>query len=446
MAGTKQQDIINRFRARTPKSQAMSQRARQVLPGGDTRSGVFYAPYAAFMVDGAGAILTDVDGNRYLDFLNNFTSLVHGHAHPALVGTAKEQLSKGSVYASPMIGQVELAELISARVPGVETVRFTNSGSEATLMAIRAARGHTGRSGILKMHGSYHGSHDLAAATADPVADRGIPDGLRQDLYFAPFNDLNSVEAIFHEQGHRIAGILVEPILNAGGIVVPRNGYLQGLREIADKHNALLIFDEVVTLRLSEGGYQQIAAVTPDLTAMGKVIGGGFAVGAFGGKREIMQQFDPGRKGSIPHSGTFNGHGATMAAGLAAMKLLDRGAIDRINKLGERLARGFDDAFAAAGIHGRTTRAGSLVQVHWHGGEIRNASDTDAGFRAAGSLPALLHLEMMNRGIFFAARGELNTTTVMSQRDIDHAVRTFSEALLYLKDCVEEVNPALILR
>jgi glutamate-1-semialdehyde 2,1-aminomutase len=349
------QQIIERYSQRTPKSQALTERARHVLPGGDTRSGVFYKPYPAYMVAGQGTQLTDLDGNRYLDFLNNYTSLVHGHAHPALIEAARGQLPSGAVYASPMLGQVELAELICARVPSVEQLRFTNSGTEATMLSVRAARAYTGRDGIVKMRGSYHGSHDLAAATADPEADRGIPSGLRQDLYFAPFNDLAFMENLLQEQSGGIAAILLEPVPNAGGIPLPQTGYLQGLRELADRYNVLLIFDEVVTLRLHEGGYQTIAGVRPDLTAMGKIIGGGFAVGAFGGKREIMQQFNPERAEHISHSGTFNGHSATMAAGMASLRELDQAAINRINSLGDALALGFTEAFAEAGIVGSTT-------------------------------------------------------------------------------------------
>jgi glutamate-1-semialdehyde 2,1-aminomutase len=437
------EQIIGRYIDRTRKSQALTERARRVLPGGDTRTGVFYKPYPAYMVAGQGTALTDLDGNQYLDFLNNYTSLVHGHAHPALLAAARGQLPSGAVYASPMQGQIELAELICARVPSVEQLRFTNSGTEATMLALRAARAFTGRNGIIKMLGAYHGSHDLAAATADPEADRGIAAGLRQDLFFAPFNDLAAIEALLQAHAAEIAAIIVEPVPNAGGIPLPQPGYLQGLRELADRHGALLIFDEVVTLRLHAGGYQTLAGVTPDLTAMGKIIGGGFAIGAFGGKRAIMEQFNPERPDHIAHSGTFNGHSATMAAGLASLQQLDQAAIDRINALGTALARGFDDAFAEAGIAGSTTSAGSLVQVHWRTGPITNMADVGAGFHAAGDLPMLLHLELMNRGLYAAARGEYNTSTAMTEADIARAVDTFSAALHVLKPYVAEAYPAL---
>jgi glutamate-1-semialdehyde 2,1-aminomutase len=435
--------IIGRYIQRTGASQALTERARRVLPGGDTRTGVFYKPYPAYMISGQGTTLTDLDGNQYLDFLNNYTSLVHGHAHPALLDAARGQLPNGSVYASPMQGQIELAELICARVPSVEQLRFTNSGTEATMLALRAARAFTGRDGIIKLLGSYHGSHDLAAATADPEADRGIPAGLRQDLFFAPFNDLAAMEAVLQANEGRIAAMIVEPVPNAGGIPLPRPGYLQGLRELADRYGALLIFDEVVTLRLHVGGYQALAGVTPDLTAMGKIIGGGFAVGAFGGKRAIMEQFNPERPDHLAHSGTFNGHSATMAAGFASLQQLDQAAIDRINALGTALAQGFDDAFAEAGIRGSTTSVGSLVQVHWRTGPITTMADVSAGFNAAGELPTLLHLELMNRGLYAAARGEYNISTVMTEADISRAVDTFSAALHVLKPYVVEAYPAL---
>lgn len=438
------EQIIATYRQRTSASQALTERAQQVLPGGDTRSGVFYKPYATYMVTGQGTALTDLDGHQYLDFLNNYTSLVHGHANPLLLEAARTQLPNGSVFASPMLGQIELAELICARVPSVDQLRFTNSGTEATMLAVRAARAYAGRDGIIKMLGSYHGSHDLAAATADPEADRGIPAGLRQHLFFVPYNNLAATEQLLQQQSATIAAILVEPVPNAGGIPLPQPGYLQGLRNLADRYNVLLIFDEVVTLRLHTGGYQAIAGVTPDLTAMGKIIGGGFAVGAFGGKQAIMQQFNPHHPNHIAHSGTFNGHSATMAAGLASLQLLDQPAIDRINALGDALAQGFDDAFVEAGISGSTTSVGSLVQVHWRKGPIVTMEDVSDGFSKAGDLPLLLHLELMNRGIYAAARGEYNISTAMGAGDISRAVDQFSAALHVLKPYIEAAYPALL--
>jgi glutamate-1-semialdehyde 2,1-aminomutase len=438
------QEITERYVERTPASQAMNRRAAQVLPGGNTRTGVYFAPYPAFMVQGSGAYLHDLDGNRYLDFLNNFTSLVHGHAHPALLDAARQELPNGGVYASPMVKQVELAEILCARVPSVDRVRFCNSGTEATMLAVRAARAFTGRSGILKMHGAYHGSHDLAAATADPEADRGIPEGLRRNLFFASFNDLPAVEEILKAHANEIAAILVEPVPNAGGVPLPREGYLSGLRALADRYNVLLVFDEVITLRLSEGGYQKIANVTPDVTAMGKIIGGGLAVGAVGGKREVMELFDPTRKDRILHSGTFNGHSVTMAAGIASLQNLPQPEIDRINSMGDRLAAGFDDAFTEAGVRGKTTHIGSLVQVHWRDGEISNMEDVAQGFRAAGEVPYLLHLEMMNRGVYSAARGEYNISTVHTADEVERAITAFNESLHVLKPHLAQAYPALL--
>jgi glutamate-1-semialdehyde 2,1-aminomutase len=199
----------------------------------------------------------------------------------------------------------------------------------------------------------------------------------------------------------------------------------------------------VVTLRLHTGGYQALAGVTPDMTTMGKIIGGGFAVGAFGGRRAIMEQFNPQRPDHLAHSGTFNGHSATMAAGMASLRQLDQAAIEQINALGTALARGFDDAFAEAGIVGSTTSVGSLMQIHWRSGPITTMADVSAGFNAAGDLPTLLHLELMNRGLYAAARGEYNISTVMTEADITRAVDTFSAALHVLKPYVAEAYPAL---
>lgn len=432
--------ILDAFRSRTKKSAILNQRAQAVLPGGDTRSGVFFSPYPVYMTHGAGTQVTDVDGNVYLDFLNNYTSLVHGHAHPTLLAAAREQLPHGSVYASPLTGQIELAELICTRVPGVQLLRFTHSGSEATGMAMRAARAYTGRDDIIRMSGSYHGSHDWAGASCDPDRDRGIAAGIHQHIHWVPYNDLVEAERALEAHSATTAAIVLEPVPNSGGIPVPLPGYLSGLRALADRFNVLLVFDEVVTLRLHEGGYQKLSGVTPDLTAMGKIIGGGYAVGAFGGRREIMQQYDPRTPGAIMQSGTFNGHAITTAAGMASLRLLDQPAIDRINALGDRLAQGFDEAFVEAGIPGKTSHVGSLIQVHWHAGPVNNMEEIGAGFAAVGQLPYMHHLALMNRGLFSAARGEFCISTVMESTDIDRAVMLFSEALQDVKPLAAQLS------
>jgi glutamate-1-semialdehyde 2,1-aminomutase len=316
---------------------------------------------------------------------------------------------------------------------------------------IRAARAFTGKDGIIKIDGGYHGGHDLAEVNniADIETDdlprasvhAGIPNSVLQDVQVVPFNDLTAVASILETDADRVAAIILEPVLGAGGVIPPQPGYLGGLRELADRFNILLIFDEVITLRLSTGGLQKLAAVMPDLTSLGKIIGGGLPAGAFGGRADIMAIFNPAHPRAITHSGTFNAANMVMAAGLCALNELDQPAIDRINSLGERLKAGFQEAFTKAGILGQVTGIGSLNQVHWCGDPPQNARDARRALTSAGELPGLLHLELMNRGIYSAKRGMFVISTPMSEEEIDKTVAAFAGALDMLKPYIAEKHP-----
>ena len=304
------------------------------------------------MERGEGCTLVDCDGHRYLDFLNNYTALVLGHAHPAVTAAATEQMARGAIFGAPSAAQYQLAELICQRVPGVDYLRYTNSGTEATMMAMRAARAYSGKQIILKMDGGYHGSHDFAEVniTPDPnphgqptplPEQGGVPHAVLGGTMVARFNDLASVEAALEEHHDRIAGLIVEPLQNSAGMIVAQPGFLAGLRQLADKYQVLLIFDEVVTFRLHEGGMQKMTGIIPDLTALGKSIGGGYAIGAFGGEAEIMRRYDPAFPRGFHHSGTFNGHNVAMAAGAATLRHFGPAEIAHIDALGDRLRAGF---------------------------------------------------------------------------------------------------------
>jgi glutamate-1-semialdehyde 2,1-aminomutase len=449
------QAIVEQYVERTPRSQARDAQAKKYLPGGDTRSSTYFFPYPAYMERGEGFCLYDYDGNRYVDFLNNYTSLVHGHAYLPIVEAVEAQLSRGVVHGAPCAAQVELAEILCDRLPSVEAIRFTNSGTEATMMAMRAARALSGKDAILKMDGGFHGTHDFAEvnvrpdleAKGLPMAHRegvGVPACVLEDTMVAPFNDLDAVEALLRADGDRIAAIIVEPMPHAGGLIPPGAGYLEGLRQLADRYGVLLIFDEIVTFRLSTGGLQALQGVEPDLTTLGKIIGGGFPVGAFGGSKECMQWFDPAHPQRIGHSGTFNGNSVTMVAGVAALQNLDQAAIDRINALGARLRRGFTQAFRETGLKGQATGIGSVLQVHWGDGEIVSVRDVFLGTESAGKLPKLLHLELMNRGIFSASRGAFNVSSPMSEAEIDLAIAAFRATLEVLKPYAAQEAPHLI--
>jgi len=448
-------EVEARYRERSAGSRARHEEAQRYLPGGETRSSTWYAPYPTYMAAGEGAWLRDCDGHRYVDFLNNYTSLIHGHAQPAIVEEAADQLTRGTVFGSASEPQVALAKLLIERIASIEKLRFTNSGSEATMMMMRAARAFTDRDIIVKMDGGYHGSHDFVevnvsadlASTAQPatrIEERGVPEAVLNAVMVAPFNDLSAMGALLSEHHQRIAGIIIEPMPNAGGMVPPAPGYLRGLRELADRFDVLLLFDEIVTLRLSSGGLQEAEDVIPDMTALAKIIGGGFPVGAFGGRADIMSQFDPGGASLLSHSGTFNGNNITMTGGLAAMKHLDQGAIDRINGLGERLGAGINALFASLGIRAQCLGYGSLQQIQWTDAPLVTLKDAARAGQGIDGLRKLLHLELLNRGVYTSNRGMFCISTPMGSAEIDFALDALAEALRMLKPYMREVAPRLV--
>ena len=455
-ASQAEHDILALYQQRTSGSRARHEEARNYLPGGETRSATWYQPYPTYMVAGDGAWLTDCDGHRYLDFLNNYTSLAHGHAQPDIVENAADQLTRGTVFGSASEPPVALAKLLIERIPSVEMLRFTNSGTEATMMMMRAARAFTGRDIIVKMDGGYHGSHDFVEVSVSPDMDatgqpaarvhgRGVPDAVLNAVMVAPFNDLAAMEALLCEHHQRIAGIIVEPMPNAGGMVPPAPGYLRGLRELADKYGVLLLFDEIVTLRLSSGGLQEIEDAIPDMTAIAKIIGGGFPVGAFGGSSAIMQQFDPlGGSDFLFHSGTFNGNNITMTAGIAAMQRLDQAAIDRINGMGERLQSGVTTIFKSLGIRAQCLGIGSLQQIQWTDQPVVTLKDASRAGEGIGRLRELFNLELLNRGIYTSNRGMFSTSTPMQDAEIDFALEAVEAALHNLKPYIREAAPRLL--
>ena len=449
-------DILERYRRRTRASGAAHLEAQNYLPAGDTRISTYYSPYPTYMVKGEGAWLSDGDGNAYLDLLNNYTSLIHGHAQPQMVEEAADQLTRGSVFGSAAQPQVELAKLLISRIPGMELLRFTNSGTEATMMMMRAARAYTGREIIVKIDGGYHGSHDFVNVNvsaelesndqpAAKLEGRGIPTAVLNAVMVVPFNDLAAMDALLQQHHRQIAAIIVEPMPNSGGMVPSAPGYLRGLRELADAYDVLLLFDEIVTLRLSSGGMQEIEDVQPDLTSLAKIIGGGFPVGAFGGKKAIMQQFDPARHTDfLHHSGTFNGNNISMTAGLAAMRQLDQAAIERINGMGERLNSGINQIFASTGMRGQCLGYGSLQQIQWTDQPIVTLSDTRRAGQDIGRLPDLFHLELLNRGIHASTRTMFSVSTPMRETDIEFALDAIEGAIHSLKPYISEVAPRLL--
>lgn len=460
MSTKQSQDAVNliteTFRQRTHGSGEWDTRAKESMPGGDTRAASYYTPYPAYMTRGEGCFLYDYDENQYIDFLNNYTSLIHGHAHPATVGAIQEQAARGTVLGSAAEVTVEHAEMLCNRVPSFDSVRYCNSGTEATLLAMRAARAFTGRDIIIKMDGGYHGSHDYVQLNMQPdtteeglprpkLSSRGVPAATLEGMLVAPFNDLDALRDMLRARSDEIAGIILEPALGAGGGVEPEPGYLQGVRQLADEFDVILIFDEIMTFRQDVGGFQATIGVTPDLTSIAKFIGGGLPLAAFGGRKEIMAPFDPTHHMTIPHNGTFNGNNITMAAGLATMKEYEADQVARVNELGQRLRNGLNAVFQAAGVGIRAVGSGSIIRIHWSDGKIRDARDAVAAQQRAQDLPGLLHLEMMNRGIFSAPRCQYAISTPMSEKEVDVAVDVMGQSLEIVMPYVREKTPHLTL-
>ena len=457
--GSAADELRTRYRDWAKGSKRLHEQASRYLPGGDTRASAHYGPFPLFMSRGEGCHLWDVDGRELCDFMNNFTSLIHGHAHPATVRAVSEQIARGSAYAAPSETQIELARMICERVPSVEELRFTSSGSEATNMCLRAARAFSGRSRVAKIEGGYHGSHEIGEMSLLPLPgvagplerpetlppDRSINGSEVRDVVTIPYNEIEIARDLIGRHADELAAVIVEPVLGSMGMIPAAPEFLAALRELTLEHGVLLIFDEVITLRLGPGGVQGALGITPDLTAMGKIIGGGLPVGAFGGRREIVEVFNPQRRDTIMHASTFSGNALTMAAGIAALSDYGPEQVERINGLGDRLRGELNRAFAAAGIRGRATGLGSILGLHLGDGEIRHARDTLRGMAESGRTIQLLHLGLLRRGVFSAPRGMLCVSTPMGEAEIDSAAAATAEALAELRPAIEQDCPKLLL-
>jgi len=450
-------DVSKRYLEKHRLSKRCHREAKMYLPGGETRESTAFKPYPAFMERGEGFSLYDCDGNVYLDFLGNYTSMVHGHCDPDINAAVTAQLQKGSMLGSVSIHLTEHARILCERLPSVELVRYTNSGTEATMWAIRAARAVTGRDKFLKIEGGYHGTFDAAKVSVVPDLDPkglpephleglGVPKSVLGDVLVAPFNDLAAVEEQLELNKGQVSAIIIEPFLGSAGVIPPDDGYLKGLREIADQFGVLLIFDEVQSLRLSTGGMQLLADVTPDICALGKLIGGGYPVGAFAGKRDIMDRFeyDLTNPDSINHSGTFNGNEITMVAGIASMNKLDQAAIDHINLLGESLRNEMNSYFQASGIKCLLSGIGSLSNIIYADKQPKNTFEVAMSYLPCMELQSLFHLELINRGIFSAKRGEFIISTPMTEKEIQTCIETIKQTFEYLRPYIEEKTPHLL--
>jgi glutamate-1-semialdehyde 2,1-aminomutase len=394
---------------RTTTSEKLLQRARQVLPGGVNSPVRAYGSVggtARFIQRASGARIEDCDGNRYLDYVASWGAVILGHAHPKVIEAVGRAAERGTSFGAPTEAEIELAERVIERVPSVEMLRLVNSGTEATMSALRLARGATGRNRIIKFEGCYHGHADsLLAAAGSGVATLGIPgtsgvpQGAVADTIVVPYNDLDAVGTAFERHDDEIAALIVEPVAANMGLVSPGEGFLPGLRKLCDDHGAVLIFDEVITgFRAALGGAQARFGLKPDLSCFGKVIGGGLPVGAYGGKHELMQHVAP--EGEVFQAGTLSGNPLATAAGLAVLDLLSReGVYEGLEKATGRLARELAALAKEAGVPFTATSLGGVFGFFFHPGPVRNYADATAA--DADGYRIFFHA-MLEQGIYLA--------------------------------------------
>ena len=398
--------LVEEYLARTPRSAAAFERAARSIPGGSTRTTIYSAPYPPYMVRGSGIRTWDLDGNEYRDFLGNYTSLILGHAHPDVVAAVEAQVRRGSAFAAPTEAEVELAEEIRRRLPSVERIRFTNSGTEATMFAIRAARAFTGRPLLAKFELAYHGTHDLAVAWTP-----GVPKATSDTVLELPWADPEGVERAIAGREAELAAIIIEPVQGAGGVRAAEPGFLQFLRELTTRIGALLIFDEVIAFRIGPNGAQgRLGDVRPDLTTLGKIIGGGYPSGAFGGREDVMAQFDARRSGALVHGGTFNGNPVSAAAGLATLRHLTPERYLELEARADRLRGAIGQGIERAGIDARVGGIASIFQV-FPGSTLVPADGL--------SPQAALFIGLLLDGFHLAPRGMGALSTPTTDSDVD---------------------------
>ena len=411
---------VERYRARHPASARQYELAAEVMPGGNTRSVLYQSPFPLTMLRGEGCWLWDADGHRLLDALGEFTAGLYGHSAAPIRAAIVAALEGGLSLSSHTTREVELAQELAQRFPSLALLRFTNSGTEANLLALAAALAHTGRRKVLVFEGAYHGG---VLAFGGATAAVNVP----HEWVLAPYNDLDAAAAIVHREGDEIAAILAEPMLGAGGCMPATPEFLHGLQALARGCGALFVLDEVMSSRLSYGGRQAQLGLAPDLTTLGKYFGGGLSFGAFGGRQDVMQRFDPRRPDALGHAGTFNNNVLTMAAGLAGLReLWTAAAADALNQRGERLRERCNALCRARGLALQFSGLGSLMNLHASARPLRRPADL------AGSDPRakdLLFFALLERGVFIARRGLVALSLPFGDAEAEAFVAAFDDAL-----------------
>jgi glutamate-1-semialdehyde 2,1-aminomutase len=431
-------------------------RAQHVLPGGTTRVTVKRTPIPIYMERGEGAYMFDVDGNKYLDFVSNYTVLIHGHAFPPVSDAIKAQLEHGSCYANPTVTEIELAELMVERVPAVEKIRFTNSGTEAVMFAIKAARAFTGRSKIAKLEGAYHGAYDWAEVSEASTPNnwgghrpastpfyQGVPDSVLDETVVLPFNDIDTSLELILENADELACILIDVMPSRAGLISLDPEYLKMLNDVARANNIVLISDEVLNFRLGYEGISAAFSFRPDLITFGKIIGGGLPIGAVGGSLQVMSVFDSSKgRPLVPHGGTFAANPLSMVAGLASMKHLTRESFEHLTALGDRIRSGIQDIALRLNLTLCTSGEGSMFRYHLLPSPPKTSREAFAP-----PLAENLHKEISQRMLIYGIVLPSDTSgccsTAMTFNNIENLLERFEQVLREIPDFSNRLSASL---
>ena len=432
---------IASYSAANPISAGLHKKASTFMPGGDTRNSIYWDPFPIYITSGDGTTLTDADGNQRTDFVNNMTTLILGHRPPEVTSALAKQISKGLSFPAPSPSVVRWAELMCERVPSLDKVRFVNTGTEATLNAIRAARAFTGKQKLVKCEGAYHGNHDAIQISVVPPLDEagkadspesvaafpGISETAVDDIFIMPFNDIVTAEKIIRKHADELAAVIVEPVNGQCGMVPAKPEFLEGLRRLTDDLGIVLIFDEVIAFRIAYGGAQDYYGVKPDLTCFGKVVGGGMPVGAFGGRDDIMSLWDPSDGGSVvQHAGTFNGNPMTAVAGVATLESLTADKYEYLEHLGNMLRNKLRTLFAELEVPMSVTGVASLFALQFTPTEV-----IDYRTYATNNKEMLqtMFIGLLNEGFLMSNRCAGNVSTVHTEDDVDAFVLAVKNVL-----------------
>jgi glutamate-1-semialdehyde 2,1-aminomutase len=428
-------------------SRSLYERASRVMPGGNTRHSVALAPYPIYARSGSGCRITDVEGEERVDLLNNYTSLILGHANPRVTEAVQRRVALGTAFTMPTPEEVDLAELIAARVCYVEQIRFCNSGSEAVMLAMKAARAFTGRPKIAKFEGAYHGVYDYAEVSEGPtpgdwgeadapasITEPGTPESVARDVIVLPWNRPEACRKLIQQHKDDLAAVLVDPMPLGIGMIAPRPGFLALLREETARHGILFIADEVLNFRLDYHGAFRAPGIAPDLATFGKIIGGGFPVGAVAGSRRVMSVFDHTAALRVHHGGTFNANPVTIAAGLETMRLMTPEAFARLNGLGEYIRDGLRRLFRDTGRPAQVCGAGSMFVAHLTGQDLVDFRSL-SGFSRTNPVYGSLCHKMLQSGFILSPRGIFGClSTPMTEAELDGFVEALGRALSELTE------------